>query len=158
VFNLCNKQDKSCEESCQRRVKIMIILVMGLPGSGKTHLASRLAPLINAAWYNADKIREMANDWDFTNEGRDRQAKRMKNLADFEKTHKRFVVCDFICPTQKTRKIFDADIVIWMNTIKEGRFEDTNTLFESPNKVDFLITEWNDENHEYIAQAILKNV
>ena len=64
---------------------------MGLPGSGKTYLASRLAPLINAAWYNADKIREMANDWDFTNEVRDRQAKRMKNLVDFEKTHKRFV-------------------------------------------------------------------
>mgnify|MGYP006225909205 CR=1 FL=1 len=57
-----------------------------------------------------------------------------------------------------TRKTFDADILVWMDTIKEGRFEDTNKLFQNPQKVDFHITEWNDHNHEDIAKEILKNV
>ena len=131
---------------------------MGLPGSGKTFLTERLVPLLNAAWYNADKLREMSNDWDFSNEGRLRQSKRMRTFADFEKSNNRYVVCDFVCPTKETRDNFDPDILIWMDTIKEGRFEDTNRLFESPDKVDFHITEWNDHNHSDIAKKILKNV
>jgi adenylylsulfate kinase len=134
----------------------MKILVMGLPGSGKTYLTEKLTPLIDAAWYNADKVREMANDWDFSDEGRDRQSKRMRTFADFEKSHGRFVVCDFVCPTKETRKNFDADIVIWMDTIKEGRFEDTNKLFQNPEKVDFHIIEWNDHNHDDVAKRILQ--
>lgn len=136
----------------------MKILVMGLPGSGKTYLTERLVPLINAAWYNADKVREMANDWDFSDEGRARQSHRMRTFADFEKSHGRFVVCDFVCPTRETRENFDADITIWMNTIKEGRFEDTNKLFQEPKNVDFLITEWNDQNHNDVAKELLKDV
>tara|TARA_B100000767_G_C19776707_1_gene542994 strand:+ start:2299 stop:2712 length:414 start_codon:yes stop_codon:yes gene_type:complete len=132
----------------------MKILVMGLPGSGKTYLTERLVPLINSAWYNADKVREMANDWDFSDEGRERQSKRMRTFADFEKSHDRFVVCDFVCPTKDTRENFDADVVIWMDTIKEGRFEDTNKLFQNPTNVDFHITEWNDSNHENIAKEL----
>ena len=136
----------------------MKILVMGLPGSGKTFLTERLVPLLNAAWYNADKLREMSNDWDFSNEGRLRQSKRMRTFADFEKSNNRYVVCDFVCPTKETRDNFDPDILIWMDTIKEGRFEDTNRLFENPDKVDFHITEWNDHNHSDIAKEILQNV
>ena len=136
----------------------MKILIMGLPGSGKTYLAKRLQPLLKAAWYNADIVREMANDWAFTPEGRIRQSLRMKNLADYEKSHGRIVICDFVCPTKETRDNFDPDILIWMDTIKEGRFEDTNRLFENPDKVDFHITEWNDHNHSDIAEEILKNV
>ena len=136
----------------------MKILVMGLPGSGKTFLTERLVPLLNAAWYNADKLREMSNDWDFSNEGRLRQSTRMRTFADFEKSNHRYVVCDFVCPTKETRDNFDPDILIWMDTIKEGRFEDTNRLFENPDKVDFHITEWNDHNHSDIAEEILKNV
>ena len=107
---------------------------MGLPGSGKTYLAERLVPILNAAWYNADKLREMANDWDFSDEGRRRQSRRMRTFADFEKENDRYVVCDFVCPTKETRENFDADIVIWMDTITEGRFEDTNKIFISPEK------------------------
>ena len=129
---------------------------MGLPGSGKTYLTERLVPLIKAAWYNADKVREMANDWDFSDEGRDRQSKRMRTFADFEKSHGRFVVCDFVCPTTSTRENFNADIVIWMDTIKEGRFEDTNKLFQNPETVDFHITEWNDHNHDDVSKKILQ--
>ncbi len=136
----------------------MKILVMGLPGSGKTFLTERLVPLLNAAWYNADKVREMANDWDFSESGRKRQSNRMRTFADFEKKSGRFVICDFVCPTSETRSNFDADIIIWMDTIKEGRYEDTNKLFESPKNVDHHITEWNDHNHEDIASKILKNV
>jgi len=132
----------------------MKILVMGLPGSGKTYLTERLAPLLDAAWYNADKVREMANDWDFSDEGRARQSKRMRTFADFEKSHNRFVICDFVCPTQSTRENFDADIVIWMDTIKEGRFEDTNKLFQEPKNVTFHIKEWNDKNHINLAYEI----
>ena len=131
---------------------------MGLPGSGKTYLTERLVPLLNAAWYNADKLREMANDWDFSIEGRVRQSMRMRTFADFEKSHGRFVVCDFVCPTKETRKKFEPDIVIWMDTIDEGRFEDTNKLFEAPKKIDFHIKEWNDHNHKDVAEEILKSV
>ena len=129
---------------------------MGLPGSGKTYLAERLVPIINAAWYNADKIREMANDWDFSDIGRDRQSKRMRVFADFEKSHGRFVVCDFVCPTRATRENFDADFVVWMDTVKEGRFEDTNRVFQKPEKVDFHVTSWNDDNHSDVAERILQ--
>ena len=131
---------------------------MGLPGSGKTYLTERLVPLINAAWYNADKVREMANDWDFSDDGRARQSNRMRTFADFEKSNGRFVVCDFVCPTKDTRENFDADITIWMDTIKEGRFEDTNKLFQKPKNVDFHITEWNDHNHDDLAKELLKDV
>jgi adenylylsulfate kinase len=136
----------------------MKILIMGLPGSGKTYLAERLQPLLEAAWYNADKVREMANDWDFSPEGRIRQSMRMRTFADFEKENNRVVICDFVCPTKDTQDNFDPDIVIWMNTIKEGRFEDTNKMFEEPIKVDFHVTEMNDKNHNEIAQELLKNV
>ena len=131
---------------------------MGLPGSGKTYLSERLQPLLEAAWLNADKVRSMAGDWDFSEDARTRQSLRMKSIADFESSHGRIVICDFVCPTKKTRDIFSADVLIWMDTIEEGRFEDTNALFENPDKVDFHIKEWNDHNHKDIAEAIKKNV
>ena len=131
---------------------------MGLPGSGKTYLAERMQPILNAAWYNADKVREMANDWDFSPQGRIRQSLRMKNIADYEKSHGRIVICDFVCPTSETKTNFNPDITIWMDTIKSGRYEDTNKMFEEPMNVDFRVTEMNDTNHETIAREILNNV
>jgi len=112
---------------------------MGLPGSGKTHLAKRLHVHLNCAWYNADKVREMANDWDFTDAGRRRQSERMNTIATFEAVRGRTVICDFVCPTGETRKEFNADITIWMNTIEAGRFDDTNKIFEEPTNFDYII-------------------
>ena len=112
---------------------------MGLPGSGKTHLAKRLQIHLNCAWYNADKVREMANDWSFTPVGRRRQAERMNTIATFEAVRGRTVICDFVCPTGKTREEFNADITIWMNTIESGRFDDTNKIFEEPTDFDYVI-------------------
>ena len=136
----------------------MKILIMGLPGSGKTYLAKRMQPILKAAWYNADIVREIANDWDCSPEGRIRQSLRMKNLADFEKSQGRIVICDFVCPTSETKKNFNPDITIWMNTIKSGRYEDTNKMFEEPSEVDYEVKEMNDTNHETIAAKILENV
>ena len=130
---------------------------MGLPGSGKTYLAERLQPLINSAWYNADVVRKMANDWDFSSEGRIRQSMRMKTFADFEKSNNRYVICDFVCPTAETRVNFDPDITIWMNTISKGRFEDTNKMFEPAETADFIITEhMTEEKVPAFAEEILK--
>jgi len=89
----------------------------------------------------------MSNDWDFSNEGRMRQSRRMKTYSMFEKKNGRMSVCDFICPTKETRDHFNADYVIWINTIIEGRYEDTNKIFENPSKVDYLVTEKNAEKH-----------
>ena len=136
----------------------MKILVMGLPGSGKTYLAERMQPILKAAWYNADIVREMANDWDFSPKGRIRQSLRMKNLADFEKNQGRIVICDFVCPTHETKENFNPDITVWMNTITSGRYEDTNKMFEKPKNVEYVVTEMNDNNHEIISTNILKNV
>ena len=164
----------------------MKILVCGLPGSGKTWLAGRLIKHIDyCAWYNADFLRKFANDWDFEIEGRMRQANRMKTFADFEKSHGRWVVCDFVAPTEKAREIFAPDYIIWMDTINEGRvvaeklndlkninnlpfdanslsaskeFDDTNKLFEKPNKIDIHVTSFlSDEEIKALAEKI-KNV
>ena len=113
---------------------------MGLPGSGKTTLASNLVPLLNSKWLNADEVRKEANDWDFSAEGRTRQATRMWNKAlEFKKQGKN-VVADFVCPTPAARALFPADFIIWMDTIKEGRFDDTNKMFVKPEKFDFKVT------------------
>ena len=121
------------------------ILIMGLPGAGKTYLAERLVPYLKAVWLNSDKTRKKANDWDFSSEGRDRQSKRMRDLAQKGLDEGKNVIADFVCPTPKTRKDFNADIVIWVDTIKKGRFEDTNKMFVKPNKFDFRVTEKNGE-------------
>ena len=113
---------------------------MGLPGSGKTTLAKVMVPRLNAIWLNADKVRKEADDWDFSPEGRVRQANRMKKLAQESVDNNRIVVADFVCPTEVTREDFNADYVIWMDTIKEGRFDDTNKMFEQPKKSDFKVT------------------
>ena len=117
-----------------------IILVMGLPGAGKTTLANELAPMINAKRLNADEVRKAANDWDFSEEGRTRQAKRMADFALKLKSEGNYVIADFICPTPEARKLFPADYIIWVDTIKEGRFDDTNQMFVKPEKYDFKVT------------------
>ena len=128
---------------------------MGLPGAGKTWLSERLQKSLQCAWYNADKVRAMANDWDFSPEGRVRQANRMKTFADYEKAHNRFVICDFVCPTRQTRDAFAPDLVIWLNTISEGRYEDTNAMFETPALVDWVIDRYlTDEEIKVIAEEI----
>jgi adenylylsulfate kinase len=128
---------------------------MGLPGSGKTWLAERLQKYLDCAWFNADEVRRMANDWEFGDDARIRQARRMRNLANFEKGNGRTVICDFVCPTELTRHIFEADITIWMDTIPEGRFEDTNVMFERPKEVDLHIDRFITEKEvELIANFI----
>jgi adenylylsulfate kinase len=132
-----------------------IILIMGLPGAGKTTLADELAPLLNAKRLNADEVRKAANDWDFSEEGRTRQAKRMADFALQLKNEGNYVIADFICPTPKARSLFPADYVVWVDTIKEGRFDDTNKMFVKPEKYDFHVTSQDAKNW---APKILKNL
>ena len=117
-----------------------IILIMGLPGAGKTTLADELAPMINAKRLNADEVRKAANDWDFSEEGRKRQAKRMADFALQLNEKGNNVIADFICPTPEARKLFPADYVVWVDTIKAGRFDDTNQMFVKPEKYNFQVT------------------
>ena len=119
---------------------------MGLPGSGKTTLASELVPLLKAKWLNADEVRKEANDWDFSPEGRTRQAKRIWDKAQEFKNQGNNVVADFVCPTPAARELFPADYIIWMDTIKEGRFEDTNKMFIKPEKFDYHVTTMDAKN------------
>jgi len=132
-----------------------IILIMGLPGSGKTTLADELAPSLKAKRLNADEIRKEANDWDFSEEGRVRQAKRMANFAKKLNDDGNYVVADFVCPTPEARSMFPADFIIWINTIKEGRFDDTNKIFVKPEKYDCEVTT---QDAKYWAPIILKEI
>ena len=132
-----------------------IILIMGLPGSGKTTLANELAPLLNAKRLNADEVRKKANDWDFSEEGRKRQAIRMADFALKLRKDNNFVIADFICPTPEARSLFPSDYVIWVDTIKEGRFDDTNKMFVKPDKYNFHVTTQDAKNW---ASKIYKDI
>lgn len=134
------------------------ILIMGLPGSGKSFLAGALKNYLeehssttlnvdglsypcaaSVEWLNADEVRKKFNDWDFSQEGRIRQSHRMRELAD--KSSADYVIADFVAPLPEMRHNYKADWVIWVDTIKAGRFEDTNKLFVPPDVYDFRITE-----------------
>jgi hypothetical protein len=153
------------------------ILIMGLPGSGKTYFAERLkkylemsvppmdwfnrevvpkVPNATVKWFNADEVRRKYNDWDFSREGRIRQSIRMLEFA--LSCNEDFVICDFVAPLPEMRHNFKADWTIWMDTIDEGRYEDTNKAFVPPDMYDFRITEKNaDKWVDYVAQRIINN-
>ena len=158
------------------------ILIMGLPGAGKTYLATALKlyleqnssiktmPMYRAInmeifptsysskvdWFNADEIRKRFNDWDFSREGRIRQSLRMAEFA--MKCSGDYVICDFVAPLVEQRNNFKADWTIWVDTIDAGRYEDTNQAFVPPEVYDFRITEQHAEKWtEFIGQHILEN-
>jgi len=165
----------------------MKILICGLPGSGKTWLAERLfGNLDNCAWFNADIVRKTENDWDFSSEGRLRQANRMKVLADTESKKGKIAICDFVAPTKEIRESFSPDYLIWLDTIKEGRvvskkkdelrdakglpfdvdtlekskeFQDTNNVFDPPLNSNKIIKSFlDDEEIKLLAEEIQNNV
>ena len=153
------------------------ILIMGLPGSGKTYFAERLkkylmseqkslssiendAPYpdlyLKVDWFNADDVRKRFNDWDFSKEGRIRQSLRMFEFA--MKCKGDYVICDFVAPLPEMRHNFKADWTIWMDTIDSGRYEDTNKMFVPPEIYDFRINEQNAEKWvPYVGEMILQN-
>lgn len=158
------------------------ILVMGLPGSGKTYFAERLKKYLEdfsnvihmpaermmhlelpptswkakVDWFNADEIRKRFNDWDFSKEGRIRQSLRMAEFA--LKCSGDFAICDFVAPLPEMRHNFKADWTIWLDTIEAGRYEDTNKIFVEPDVYDFRITEQNAERWaEFVGMHILEN-
>jgi hypothetical protein len=150
------------------------ILIMGLPGAGKTYFAERLQQYLEqnsvffkvsetvdgsratVKWINADVIRKKYNDWDFSIEGRIRQSVRMRELADSFLND--FVIADFVAPLPEMRNNFKADWTIWIDTIEKGRFDDTNKVFTPPDVYDFRITEQNAEKWvRFVGDYILKN-
>ena len=133
--------------------KIQKILIMGLPGSGKSFLAKELNKRLKATWLNADEVRKKFNDWNFSKKGVLRQAKRMKSLA--EKSKKKFIIADFVCPYEEGRKIFKPDYLIWMDTIKRGRLSTFDKTFQKPKKFDFKI---NSKNVKLYSKLICKKI
>jgi adenylylsulfate kinase len=122
----------------------MRVLIMGLPGSGKTTLATALKPALetqgqgySVTWINADALRTQYSDWDFSESGRMRQAQRMREAADSSVCD--FAICDFVCPLQAMRYIFDAHFTVWVDTIQEGRFANTNQMFNPPTSWDVRV-------------------
>jgi broad-specificity NMP kinase len=138
------------------------ILIMGLPGSGKTTLAKELQKQLQNAnnlvgWLNADEVREQYNDWDFSESGRIRQAKRMREMAD-KLTAYNYMIADFVAPLVEMRNLYKADWTIWVDTIREGRYADTNKMFVEPEVYDFRVTEQNCEKWaEFITDHIVEN-
>jgi len=158
------------------------ILVMGLPGSGKTYFSEKLkqyletfsnisnmpstklityefAPInwkAKVDWFNADEVRKKYNDWDFSREGRIRQSLRMAQFA--LECSGDYVICDFVAPLPEMRQNFKADWTVWMDTIDSGRYEDTNKVFVPPEIYDFRIIEQDAEKWvPFVGQHILQN-
>jgi DNA polymerase III delta prime subunit len=151
------------------------ILIMGLPGSGKTTLAGALKKYLESngeisyaralnehignfncevTWFNADDIRRKYNDWDFSNDGRIRQSIRMFQFS--MEAGGDYVICDFVAPLVEMRNNFKADWTIWVDTIREGRYADTNAAFVEPEQYDFRVTEQNAEKWaEFIGEHII---
>jgi len=128
---------------------------MGLPGSGKTTLATELSEkyIPDSLWFNADEIRKKYNDWDFSHEGRLRQARRMRELS--EESDNDYVMADFVAPLPEMREIYDADYTIWVNTLQESRFADTNSVFVAPKTFDFCVTT---QDCEFWAPLIIQHI
>lgn len=137
------------------------ILIMGLPGAGKTTLAEALknrfdAIGINCAWFNADQVRQQFNDYDFSEQGRIRQSKRIRELADNCPNNPEYVIADFVAPLAEMRNEFAANWTIWVDTIEKSCYEDTNKIFVEPLGYDFRIIEKNaDKWAKLIAACIL---
>ena len=134
----------------------MKVLIFGLPGSGKTTLAKPFAELIGGVHLNADEIREKYGDMDFTPSGRIRQAQRMRHLADGVVMAGKIAVADFVAPTSVTRHKFDPDFTVWMDTIKHSQYEDTNQMFQVPNKrkVNYHVAEWFDDTDKQLLEVV----
>jgi len=129
------------------------ILIMGLPGAGKTTLAELLTQKLCAVWFNADAVRqEISKDLKFSQEDRLEHARRMGKMCEFASKFGTWSVADFVCPTKKSRELFNADYIIWVNRIKEGRFEDTNKMFEAPEDADLVLEDGTPE--EWLQQAM----
>lgn len=115
---------------------------MGLPGSGKTTLAELVVPKLKAVWFNADAVRQEINkDLGFKEEDRLEHSRRMGKMCEFASKYGTFSVADFVCPTERAREVFNADYIVWVDRIKEGRFEDTNKMFEEPKNADLVLRE-----------------
>lgn len=140
----------------------MIVLIMGLPGSGKTTLAIELKKITEqhgytVSWYNGDMIREIYDDWDFSEQGRMRQAMRMREIciSKMMEGTSDLILCDFVAPTFVAQTVIPVNRMIWMDTIKKSKYGDTNKIFEQPRRYDFRVRK---KNAKLWAQIIFDNI
>lgn len=135
------------------------ILVMGLPGAGKTYLARRLAKYLNAEYLSGDEMRQsISSDLGFSLDDCITHAGRMGARCDSIVRDGRSVVADFVCPTPETRKAFGPCFLVWVDTIRTSRDGATNQIFVPPERMDYVVTTWRPNEALFIRNVISPNV
>lgn len=141
---------------------------MGLPGSGKTTLAEKIMMKmvrhkVATSWFNADVMRRLHDDWDFSSVGRHRQAERMGDYASLCKKNGIVAIADFVCPTNKTRQLFDTqgdtDYIVWMDTVQQSEYHDTDAMFEKPSYYNIRVTNFDQTDHvvDEITRTVIEH-
>ena len=130
------------------------ILVMGLPGSAKNSITTKLAERFeNSHVINSMHERIQHKDVDFTADGQMRHCYRLLNLA--RNSPGTITVINMACPLPKMRTILNPDIVVWVSDRDSCQYEELNKMYVPPAYYDIECSDDSDSTIDAIIKRII---